>query len=124
MEFPNIHCIKAAYKFSATAIVACLAAGLPGTAPAQPEQAAPFTKPPLVPAPAGSAGPVNERLRQQSPEFNDWDIGGVFRLRYADSVGAVAAASTLTGPRPPAAGGKPLTIPPLLELCSRQQKRL
>ena len=58
--------------------------------------------------PAASAGLLNDWLRQQSPEFKAWDIGGQFRMRYAASEGAVPAASLMTSVP---AGGKPLTTP-------------
>ena len=58
--------------------------------------------------PIASAGLLNDWLREQSPEFKAWDIGGQLRLRYADSEGAVPAASLMTSVP---ASGKPLTIP-------------
>jgi hypothetical protein len=57
---------------------------------------------------APSAGLLNDWLRGQSPEFKAWDIGGLFRLRYADSESAVPAANLMTSIP---ATGKPLTTP-------------
>jgi hypothetical protein len=62
-----------------------------------------------IPAKAApSVGLLNDWLRRQSPEFEAWDIGGQFRLRFADSESAVPAAGTMTGIP---TGGKPLTTP-------------
>ncbi len=36
------------------------------------------------PAPAASAGPANDWLRQQGELFKDWDLGGQFRARFED----------------------------------------
>lgn len=68
----------------------------------QPPQTAKLAKPAL------SAGLLNDWLREQSPEFKAWDVGGLFRLRYADSEGAVPAASSMTSVP---SSGKPLTTP-------------
>ncbi|MFA5192281.1 MAG: alginate export family protein [Verrucomicrobiia bacterium] len=58
-----------------------------------------------APAPA-SAGLLNDWFRAESREMRAWDIGGEFRLRYADSQGAVPAASLMTATP---SGTKPLT---------------
>ncbi|MBI5821650.1 MAG: alginate export family protein, partial [Verrucomicrobia bacterium] len=58
-----------------------------------------------APAPA-SAGLLNDWFRAESKEMRAWDIGGEFRLRYADSQGAVPAASTMTATP---SGTRPLT---------------
>lgn len=44
------------------------------------------------PAKPASAGLVNDWLREQSPSFSPWDIGGQFRIRYEikDNAGFVA----------------------------------
>ena len=64
---------------------ACLCGGTLRAA----EATAVVAKPPLA---KSSAGLVNDWLREQSPEFNQWDIGGQFRLRYEvkDDAGFVA----------------------------------
>ena len=87
---------------------ALLAVAAPASAPAEePSPAAP-TNAVATAKPAASAGLLNDWLREQSPEFKAWDIGGQFRLRYADSEGAVPAASSMTSVP---ASGKPLTTP-------------
>ncbi|MBI5822110.1 MAG: alginate export family protein, partial [Verrucomicrobia bacterium] len=55
---------------------------------------------------ARSAGLLNDWLRKESVEMRAWDIGGEFRMRYANSEGAVPAASTMTATP---SGTKPLT---------------
>jgi hypothetical protein len=49
---------------------------------------------------AESPGTINEWLRKQSQAFRPWDIGGQFRIRYADSKGAVPAANWFTSVPP------------------------
>jgi hypothetical protein len=54
-----------------------------------------------VPARASaSAGLLNDWMRKEAEEMRMWDIGGEFRLRYANSAGAVPSASTLTAASP------------------------
>jgi len=57
---------------------------------------------------AGSAGLLNDWLRQQCEPMRMWDFGGEFRVRYANYQNAVAPAGTMT--KVPA-GAKPLTMP-------------
>ncbi|MFA6560353.1 MAG: alginate export family protein [Verrucomicrobiia bacterium] len=57
---------------------------------------------------AASAGLLNNWMRKQSEEMRAWDIGGEFRLRYADSEGAVPGCSSMTATP---SGTRPLTTP-------------
>jgi hypothetical protein len=66
MKQPYSHCTKASSKITRAA---GLAAGLAGCLHAADK-------------PAPSAGLVNDWLREQSPAFSQWDIGGQFRVRY------------------------------------------
>jgi hypothetical protein len=54
-----------------------------------------------VPAAApASAGLMNNWLHKEAEAMRAWDFGGEFRLRYANSAGAVPAAGTLTAASP------------------------
>lgn len=81
-------------KIISTKSLGALAASLPLAALAQYQQ--PATPPTSATAtnapPPASAGLVNDWLREQSPAFNPWDIGGQFRARlevkdYIDTPG-------------------------------------
>ena len=66
-------------QLTATALVlaaANIAYGQTSPTPAPQPQATP------TPAPTPSAGLLNDWLREQSPAWNPWDIGGQVRLRY------------------------------------------
>ena len=69
----------------------------------------PAAKADAAPAPAQpSAGLLNDWLREQSEAMRAWDIGGEFRMRYADSSEAVPSAGSMTATP---SGTKPLTTP-------------
>ncbi|MBI5683520.1 MAG: alginate export family protein [Verrucomicrobia bacterium] len=59
-------------------------------------------------AESANTGLLNNWLRKESEAARAWDFGGEFRLRYANSEGAVPAAGTMTATP---SGAKPLTTP-------------
>ena len=100
--------IELASNVCTIALSATVAVGLAGAVTAADYPGANAEKSPPVTAPAASVGLVNDWLREESPKFEAWDVGGLFRLRYADSEGAVPAAPLMTSVP---ASGKPLTTP-------------
>ena len=60
-------------------LVAGVVVALP--APVFAQTATPVPAPVVASAPV-SAGPLNDWLRTQSPEWSPWDLGGQFRIRY------------------------------------------
>ena len=66
-------------------------------------QAGTSTSPAPSPPPAKSAGLINDWLRQQSPSFTNWDIGGQIRARFEDRehygiLGTPGSVDFLAGP--------------------------
>jgi len=74
----------------------------------------------LPAADSTSAGLLNDWLRQQAEEMQDWDFGGQVRMRYSHFENAVTSASTMTTVP---AGTKPLTTPinPSTDFIARGQ---